>query len=262
MQKKETMSSQQSIERALKLLVHMGESRTGMNITEISKLLGISRSTTYAMINVMVEQNFLTKNTDGKYFLGYRLFMLGSASRVRYSSLYPCDDYLRNFIRQINLPLVRMGIWVLEQDYNVLSFITKTPTSDITTASYRRISPAASNAGGRMLLASLPEAEINKALSAQELRPYTPHTITDLSQIREQLKIIQHQGYAIDIEEFSNFEVNIAAPIKDYSGKTVATIVGTFSKMLYQNRPDDYLGIITGLGQEMSSILGYRGDIV
>lgn len=262
MQKKESASSQQSIERALKLLNMMGESKTPMNITEISKALGISRSTTYAMVNVMTEMNFLDKNYEtGKYFLGYSNFILGSVSRLRYNFLFPCDDYLRNFMHQITIPVSRIGIWVLEQDYNVLTFITKTTISESPSITYRRIVPAFCTASGKVLLASLPKEELNRALAAQDIRPYTASTITDISLICKQLEVIRDQGYAIDVEEYANFEVNVAAPIKNHTGKTVATIVVTASKMLYQNRSQDYIQMAVGLAHEMSSLLGYRGEM-
>ena len=70
MQKKESNSSQQSIERALKLLNIMADNRTALTVTEISRLLNISRSTAYAMLNVMTEMNYLSRDPEtGKYFL-------------------------------------------------------------------------------------------------------------------------------------------------------------------------------------------------
>lgn len=264
MQKKETNSSQQSIERALKLLTVMGESRTAMNVTEISRLLHISRSTAYAMLNVMTDMNFLSKDPDtGKYFLGYQLFILGSKSRIRYSHILPCDDFLRNFIQQVTIPITQLSIRVLEQDYTVLKFLTKTPNAPSTPLSQfaeQRVIPAFCTAAGKVLLSDLPEEELKTALSKQDIRSYTPSTITDMDQILNQLAVIREQGYGVDIEEFSNFEVNVASPIRDYSGKTVATVNVSASKLLYQNRFQEYIQLSVALGQEMSSLLGYRNN--
>lgn len=264
MQKKETSSSQQSIERALKLLVIMGESRTAMNVTEISKVLHISRSTTYAMLNVMTEMNFLSKDSEtGKYFLGYQVFILGSKTRLRYSHILPCDEYLRAFVQQVSLPLNQLSIRVLEQDYTVLKFLNKSPTvssSSVGSIADQRVLPAFCTASGKVLLSDLSEEELQTALSKQDIRSYTPSTITDMDQIRSQLQIIRQQGYGVDIEEFSNFEVNVASPIRDYSGKTVAAINVSVSKLLYQNRFQEYIQLSVALGQELSSLLGYRSN--
>lgn len=259
MQKKESNSSQQSIERALKLLTIMGDSRTSMNVTEISKLLNISRSTAYAMLNVMTEMNFLSKDvTTGKYFLGYQVFILGSKYRIKYSHLLPCDDYLKAFVKQAAVPLNNVSLMTLQQDYMVLKFLTKTNSPAANLFSDQRIVPTFCTASGKVLLASLPEEEQKTALEHQNLYAYTPSTITDPERILQQLKEIAAQGYGVDIEEYSNFEVNLAAPIKDYSGKTIATVNLSVPKLIYQNRYQEYIQLVIALGQELSSLLGYR----
>lgn len=259
MQKKESNSSQQSIERALKLLTIMGDNRTAMNVTEISKLLGISRSTAYAMLNVMTDMNFLSKDpATGKYFLGYRIFVLGSKFRIKYSHLLPCDEYLIAFVKQATLQLNQVNLTILQQDYMVLKFVSKYLTAAINPFANQRIVPSFCTASGKVLLAALPEAEQKTALEHQNLYSYTASTITDPEKILQQLKEIVAQGYGVDIEEFSNFEVNLAAPINDYSGKTVAAVNLSVPKLIYQNRYQEYIQLVIALGQELSSLMGYR----
>lgn len=264
MQKKETNSSQQSIERALKLLTIMGDSRTAMNVTEISRTLNISRSTAYAMVNVMTELNFLNRDpATGKYFLGYAIFLLGSQSRIRYSHILPCDDYLDSFAQQATLPFSLINIWILEQDYHILRFLTKrpnSPRSPLIQFTEKRIMPSFCTAGGKILLAELSPEDQKKALASQELRAYTPQTVTDAGQILAELPTLRSQGYCVDIEGFSNFEVNVASPIRDYSGKAVAAVNICVSKLLYLGRPQEYIQLIVALGKELSSVLGYIGQ--
>lgn len=230
-----------------------------MNVTEISKLLNISRSTAYAMLNVMTEMNFLSKDAStGKYFLGYQIFILGSKFRIKYSHLLPCDDYLKAFVKQTAVPLNNVSLMTLQQDYMVLKFLNKTNSSATNLLADQRTVPAFCTASGKVLLASLSEEEQKIALENQNLYAYTPSTITDPERILQQLKEIAAQGYGVDIEEYSNFEVNLAAPIKDYSGKTIATINLSVPKLIYQNRYQEYIQLVIALGQELSSLLGYR----
>ncbi len=266
MQKKETSSPQQSIERALKLLTLMGESRTAMNVTEISRALNISRSTAYAMLHVMTDLNFLARDpVTGKYFLGYAIFLLGSQSRVRYSHILPCDDYLDTFAQQISLPVTCINIWVLEQDYQILRFLTKrpgSPRSPLVQFTEKRLMPSFCTASGKLLLSELEQEEQEKALAAQNLCAYTPATITDPARILEELVQTRRQGYGIDIEGYSNFEVNVAAPVRDYSGKAVGAVNMCVSKLLYLNRSQEYIQMTVALGKELSSVLGYKNNNV
>lgn len=265
MQKKDSNSSQQSIERALNLLNYMAESRVAMNITEISQVLNISRSTAYAMINVMVRMNYLSKDPKtGKYFLGYQPFILGSKTRIRYGHLLPCDSYLVSFMPQLSLPYNGLGLLVLEQDYNVIRFITKRPRNDVTNITQfaeQRVIPAYCVAGGKVLLAGLAEDQWDEALSHFELKARTMSTVTEPALLKEQFKEIRRCGYGIDIEEAANFEVNVAAPIRDYSGKWTAAVNIAVSRLLFQNRPQEYIQLMIALGRELSAIMGYHDNL-
>ncbi|RKL62379.1 hypothetical protein DXT63_12210 [Thermoanaerobacteraceae bacterium SP2] len=76
---------------------------------------------------------------------------------------------------------------------------------------------------GRVLLTDLPEEALDSIFTAP-IKPLTPYTITDIEKIKEQIKKIKEQGYAIDNEEFCLGVKCIAAPIKGFGGKTVAAI--------------------------------------
>lgn len=263
MQKKEITSSQQSIERALKLLNIMAENRTALTVTEISRLLNISRSTAYAMLNVMTDMNYLSRDPEtGKYFLGYQIFILGSRARIRYSHLLPCDTLLVSILPQITVPFNVINIMVLEQDYKVLRFLNKWPSllaNSSNQFSQQRVLPSFCTASGRILLADLPEEEQRHAIESQSLHAYTSATVTDPEKLMEILKETKERGYGIDIEEFANFETSVAAPIRDYTGKTVAAIHIAASKLVYQSRSSEYIQLLLALSQEMSALLGYQG---
>lgn len=265
MQKKESNSSQQSIERALKLLNIMADNRTALTVTEISRLLNISRSTAYAMLNVMTEMNYLSRDPEtGKYFLGYQVFILGSRARIRYSHLLACDTLLVNILPQISVPFNTINIMVLEQDYKVLRFITKWPSllaSSSNQFSQQRVHPCYCTASGRILISEFPEEEQRKILESQNLYAYTSSTVTDIDQLTDILKKIPKQGYTVEVEEYANFEINTAAPIRDYSGKIVAAVNICASKLVYQNRTQEYTQLLLALSQEMSSLLGYQGHM-
>ena len=53
----------------------------------------------------------------------------------------------------------------------------------------------------KVLLAFLPEAEIEQITNSIELLPFTPHTITDPAQLRAELAAIRQRGYATSFEE-------------------------------------------------------------
>ena len=69
-----------------------------------------------------------------------------------------------------------------------------------------------------MLLAFLPEVEIEQITSTIEMQPFTPHTITDPTQLRAELAAIRQRGYATSFEETDLGAMGIAAPVYDRAG--------------------------------------------
>jgi IclR family pca regulon transcriptional regulator len=77
---------------------------------------------------------------------------------------------------------------------------------------------------GRVLLAHLPEAELDAHLSRTELRRLTEHTITDPLELRAVLTAVRCQGWAAVDQELEAGVRSIAVPIRDGSHKVVAAI--------------------------------------
>jgi IclR family pca regulon transcriptional regulator len=77
---------------------------------------------------------------------------------------------------------------------------------------------------GRVLLAHLPEAELDAHLGRTKLRRLTEHTITDPLELRAVLAAVRCQGWAAVDQELEAGVRSIAVPIRDGSHKVVAAI--------------------------------------
>ena len=77
---------------------------------------------------------------------------------------------------------------------------------------------------GRVLLAGLPEDELERLLARIELRPLTPRTITDAGALRQLLVRVRRQGYALTDQELEEGLRSIAVPIRDSAGAVAAAL--------------------------------------
>jgi IclR family pca regulon transcriptional regulator len=84
--------------------------------------------------------------------------------------------------------------------------------------------PAYPTSMGRVLLAALEPAELEKYLAAAVLRPLTPRTLTDKSELRRILAKVRERGWASVDQEVETGLRSVAAPIRDRSGRTIAAI--------------------------------------
>ena len=73
--------------------------------------------------------------------------------------------------------------------------------------------PAYCTSLGRVLLAALPEGQLDEYLSTVTLEPLTRHTITDVDAWRREINRVRQQGYALVNQELEEGVRSVAAPI-------------------------------------------------
>jgi IclR family pca regulon transcriptional regulator len=84
--------------------------------------------------------------------------------------------------------------------------------------------PAYATSMGRVLLAGLPDAELDSYLRAVRLRPFTTGTVTDAGALRTELARIRRQGWALVDQELEHGLRSLAAPIRDGRGEVVSAM--------------------------------------
>jgi IclR family pca regulon transcriptional regulator len=83
--------------------------------------------------------------------------------------------------------------------------------------------PAHATSKGRVLLANLPEAEL-EAFFARGLSRYTDRTVTDELHLRRILAEVRREGWAIVDEQLEEGLCSVAAPIVDPNGRVSAAL--------------------------------------
>jgi IclR family pca regulon transcriptional regulator len=95
--------------------------------------------------------------------------------------------------------------------------------------------PAYCTSMGRVLLAALPEPELEDYLSKVQLRRRTPQTVTDKERLRQIISEVCREGYALTDGELEEGLRSIAVPVRSSGGRVIAALnvstqVGRVSK--------------------------------
>jgi DNA-binding IclR family transcriptional regulator len=85
--------------------------------------------------------------------------------------------------------------------------------------------PIHCTAAGKAYLAFQSEKEIDRFLSQGSLKRYTENTIVNVKKLKEELKNIKSQGYALNNEEYQKEVKAIGSPIFNLHKKAMATVV-------------------------------------
>lgn len=84
--------------------------------------------------------------------------------------------------------------------------------------------PAAHTSMGRMLLAQLPDDELEAFLSRVTLERHTDKTVTDKDALRERILEARRQGYAVADQELDSGLRSLAVPAFDAAGRLIGAI--------------------------------------
>jgi DNA-binding IclR family transcriptional regulator len=215
----------QTIERVSSILDMLAQSAQGISIRELSSAIGLPKGTTHRLLSSLsyfgyVRQDPKTRN----YFLGLKFVELGQILLNQLDLRKEAEPFLRDLAERTN-----ETIHLVILDRNEIVYIDKVETdqnpSGLKMASRIGLrNPAHSSAVGKMILANSCEEELRSFFKEKSLVRRTENTITDPIQLRDHLKIVQKQGYAVDDEENEKGIRCVAAPIYNEIGKTVAAI--------------------------------------
>lgn len=212
-----------SLQKALRILMYMGERTPEVGAEEIASYLGLSESTVHRLLNTMERFNLIEQDAESKrYQLGLKLHQLGSraaASRtLRREAHRLLVEMSRRSRETVSLatPAPR-GVICLDRLDSPHTVITvRTPVGSLF--------PAHCTAAGKAILAYLAENEIDEVVHRTGLRRHTPFTITQPANLKENLRLIRQRGYAVDHQELERGLSGVAAPVLSAHERVIAAV--------------------------------------
>lgn len=248
-------SGVQSLERAFAILEEVAHHRDGIGLAELSKRVSLHNSTTFHLVKTMVGLGYIRQSKETKrYRVGHMLFSLaaGSLDEVELVNLgTPVLEQLARSTGESSHLAIRAG--------DDIVVVAKTAGTGAFQLADRAgvVRPAHCTALGKILLSALSDEQLERWLSARELRGFTAKTITDPERLRSELRKVHADGVAYDDGEFDPEVRCIAVPVCDFTGQVVAAvgISGPVWKMSIQML-QELAGRVREAGQRLSSELG------
>ena len=245
-----------SIERALSVLQCLGHSKRGFSISEIGRRLKIPKSSAHLILTTLERRGFLQKNTQtGRYYLGLQLVSLSRSALENLDLREEAKPFLRSLMQESGLT-VHMA--VLERDEAVIIEKVEAPGL-VRLASWlgRRLDVNCTGVG-KVLIAFLPNDELDYLLKTKDFARHNSRTIISKSALKRELALVKESGYALDNQEDEPGVCCIGAPVFDENGKAVAAIsvAGTTSQIGIARVPA-LARTVMRAAQGISSRLGY-----
>jgi IclR family KDG regulon transcriptional repressor len=234
-----------AIDKCFGILDLLAKSKGPLGISDISKALNFNRSTVFNSIYTLVDHGILAKKDQNKFHFGTRLYALSRAAIKRSDLIQTIHPYLEAINRKTRL-MVFLGI---RSGARAVIVDKVDSTLDIKVMSEVGMGiPLLAGAGGKALLAQLSDEEIDKILSKNELKKFTPFSCTDKRKYKTMIQKTRKTGIAFDMEEYIEDIRAFAVPVNLNRDDTVAAIwVVGLKNQIKSEQVESYVKYLKGI---------------
>jgi len=241
------------LERGLRVLESVVQSREGQSISELALLVQLHRSSVYRYVNTLQRAGLIRKGNDDRYRAGSRLLELSGLALEQFDIRTLIHPHLIDLSENTNATahLCQLeGLGVV--------YIDKVSTSR-SLPLYSRIggrAPLHCTGVGKALLAFQNERRAKHLIGRLSLEAYTARTITDRQRLWEELANARKLGYAIDRGEHEEGIWCVAVPIWDHARQVIASVSVTDSARKLDGQVDWYLQHLQTAARAIDGQLG------
>jgi len=247
-----------SLSKGLAILELLSKSSTPLSLTQIAKELRYNKAAVQRFLYSLTKLGYCQKVEGKKYSLGYKILSLGVFFQ-RNDKLYNlAQPYLENLSNRLQHS-VTLGVLI---DTEVLIIYRKELTQFFPYALYTGSKiPAYCSSTGRVLLAGMPDVELEKLLDRMPLLPLTPKTLVRKEDIRRVIQKTRKRGYAIVDQEFSLDLYTMTFPWLNQESRVVAALTASLNVVEKKDKEllEKVKNSLIETSQFISKNLGYDG---
>jgi DNA-binding IclR family transcriptional regulator len=246
-----------AVDRVIDILEYLLSKNWPVSYKELANNLNIPKTSVYRIVKTLESRGYVySPGTEGKFALGAKTISLGGSNREIAHLRQTANSFMyelankTGFTVQLGVLFEYMVMYVEEiRTEKTISVIVPTGTPF----------PVNLSAGGKVLVANLPEDKREEFLNYTVLQANTPNSITDMKEFRLELTKVREKGYALDHEEFARGIMCIAAPVFNLNGVTIASLGITGHESTYEHRnKQDLIYQTMESAKKISFALGFR----
>ena len=238
-----------SVAKGFRVLECVAEAEGPLTIADIATRTGFDRSLVQRLTNTLHHLDYLARDPhDRRYKLAIAL--------LNFSYRYLCNEPLL----EVAMPRLvglsdEIGLRVAFglHDGTEIVYVYRIPRSEFyhPASHFGERQPVYATAGGRAVIAYLPEIEARAILEESRRVAITPHTRTWVDEIMLDLAEIRRRGYAVQHEEFIVGETVIASSVRNLADRPVSVVA---CSLLHGRDSMDIERVATALMQTTAEI--------
>ena len=210
-----------SVNDALKVLDILSV-KDNIGATDISKILKISKSSAFKILQTLEHRDYVYKDVHAKYHLGVKFTNYGIIAANRHTLPDIARIYMKS-IAQICGETVCLAILSTNGKAIITSIVEGNEDNHMVARVGYEID-AYNNAIGKVLLSGLNEEFLRSLIDQMKFIQKTPNTIVTKQYLLREIHEIRKKDYCEQYEEYLFGHADIAVPVYDNDGKITAAI--------------------------------------
>lgn len=203
----------QSVARASRLLFHVASLPEGCTAKEAAEAFGMPLPTTYHLLNTLMAEGLLSKDSQRRYSMGPKVGAMAQAflrdSRVPEWLTAPLER-----LATATGETAYLSTW-RDNDVVVLATVEGDQAVRVAGLTVGASGNAHARASGKLMLAHATQQTRDDYLGKRPLKALTPQTLTRRKALEADFAEIVERGYALDLEEYAAGVRCVAVPVFD-----------------------------------------------
>ena len=210
-----------ALARGLAVLLALSDKRRRMSIAQVSHRTGIPRAAARRSLHTLVRLGFAASDEARRFYLRPRVLSFSHG----YLSASPLAVLAQPILDRLGESLLE-ACSLATLDGDEIVYLARSSSSRIMspTLNVGRRLPAYCTSIGHVLLAHLPQQELDDYLGQVRFHPYTEYTPTSAAKLVRLLAAVRESGYAFASQQMEPRLCTLAVPVRDISGNYVAGI--------------------------------------
>ena len=210
----------QSLERGLAVLRSFTPDHPALTISEVAERTGLTRATARRILLTLADLGYVDAERRA-FSLTSAVLDLAKPFSVERDPWTFARPYLESLTERTG---ESASIAIL--DNTEILYVARSQTRRLMTLAVTVGSrlPAHATSKGRVLLAFLPEPELEAYFARRAMARYTDQTVVDEAELRDILAEVRREGFAVVDQQLEQGLSSVAAPILDSSGRVSAAL--------------------------------------
>lgn len=239
-----------AVERAFAIFEAFDPEHTMLTLQDIGKRIGLSKATTYRLVNCLLDLGYLVRLEDNRYCLSLKL--------TRLSGMVRSTIGIRDIVRPIMLDLVKKSgetvtLNTIANNQRLCIEVFDTPAPLMSIVRQGEQMTLLHGATGKILLAYVDKPELDRIYrdAPASQRP-------NRAVLEKQLAQYRKQGYAHTSSERVQGVTAISVPLRDMNGQVRYGISITGPAIRVDRNADHFIALLLNASKVISGQMGAR----